>query len=137
MAASTSRRRQHARVERTSARCACGVFLRPQYRRVGTTWIVQSTRDYARICNAVVDGVKSDQVSKPLVACGVTAPRGNNEPTATRASVSPLAFLLGMWAAGARRFDWFLLQDEALLGRWQSGLLTVDGLRKPAFAVFA
>src|SRR4029077_16159783 len=36
------------------------VFLRPQYRRVGKTWIVQSGRDYARICNAVVSGVKSD-----------------------------------------------------------------------------
>ena len=209
------------------------VFLRPQYRRVGTTWIVQSARDYARICNAVVDGVKSDPVSKPLVACGVTAPRGNNQPGAARASASPLAFLQAMWAAGARGFDayahhpyygspsetpstppalgargqaptavtmgnlgvlvrevtrlygslriwiteygyqtnppdtafcvswanqalylrqswelarsnprvdvflWFLLQDEAPLGRWQSGLVTVDGVRKPAFAVFA
>ena len=34
-------------------------------------------------------------------------------------------------------FLWFLLQDEAPLGRWQSGLITVDGRRKPAFAVFA
>ena len=34
-------------------------------------------------------------------------------------------------------FLWFLLQDEAPLGRWQSGLLTVTGNRKPAFAVFA
>ena len=34
-------------------------------------------------------------------------------------------------------FLWFLLQDEAPLGRWQSGLITVDGRRKPAFAAFA
>jgi len=210
------------------------VFLRPQYRRVGKTWIVQSARDYARICNAVVTGVKSDPTAKPLVACGVTAPRGNNQPNTSRASISPLAFLQAMWAAGARGFDayahhpyygapsetpstppprgsrgqaptavtlgnlstlvrevtrrygsgmriwiteygyqtnppdktfgvswskqaaylrqayqlaranthvdvflWFLLQDEAALGRWQSGLITVGGVRKPSFATFA
>jgi hypothetical protein len=209
------------------------VFLRPQYRRVGTTWVVQSARDYARICNAVVAGLKSDSISKPLVACGVTAPRGNNQAGAVRASVSPFVFLRAMRAAGARGFDayahhpyygsrnetpstapasgpkgqpptavtmsnlgvlirevtrlygplriwitengyqtnppdrafgvswakqalylkqawgfaranprvdvflWFLLQDEAPLGRWQSGLITVGGRRKPAFAMFA
>jgi hypothetical protein len=209
------------------------VFLRPQYRRSGTAWVVQSARDYARICNAVVAGLKTGSVSKPLVACGVTAPRGNNRAGAARASVSPVVFLRAMRAAGARGFDvyahhpyygfrgetpstpptngavgqpptavtmgnlgvlikevtrlygplriwiteygyqtnppdrtfgvswanqalylrqawqlaranprvdmflWFLLQDEAPLGRWQSGLLSVDGTRKPAFATFA
>jgi hypothetical protein len=34
-------------------------------------------------------------------------------------------------------FLWFLLQDEAPLGRWQSGLITVGGRRKPAFDAFA
>jgi hypothetical protein len=193
---------------------------------------VQSARDYARICNAVVTGLKRSTISKPLVACGVTAPRGNNRAGAARASVSPLVFLRAMRAAGARGFDayahhpyygfrnetpstppvatnggaptavtmgnldalvrevtrlygplriwvteygyqtnppdkafgvswasqaayleqaylrvranpridvflWFLLQDEAPLGRWQSGLLTVAGVRKPSFAAFA
>ena len=32
---------------------------------------------------------------------------------------------------------WFLLQDEAPLGRWQSGLSRSREKRKPAFAVFA
>jgi hypothetical protein len=208
------------------------VFLRPQYVRSGDAWVVQSARDYARICNAVVAGLKSDTVSKPLVACGVTAPRGNNRAGAERASVSPLVFLRAMRAAGARGFDayahhpyygfrsetpstrpsspnggpptavtmgnlstlvgevtrlygplriwiteygyqtnppdtafgvtlanqaaylkqayrlaranprvdvflWFLLQDEVPLGRWQSGLITAGGARKPAFAAFA
>ena len=210
------------------------VFLRPQYRRVGGKWVVQSGRDYARICNAVVAGVKSGGGARALVACGVTAPRGNNEPSTARASVSPLAFVQAMWAAGARGFDayahhpyygapnetpstpppqgtrgqpptavtlgnfsslvrevtrrygssvrfwiteygyqtnppdktfgvswakqalylrqawqlaranprvdvflWFLLQDEARLGGWQSGLVTAGGTRKPAFATFA
>ena len=81
------------------------VFLRPQYQRVGSAWIVQSARDYARICNAVVTGLKSDTTSKPLVACGVTAPRGNNQAGSGRASVSPVVFLRAMRAAGARGFD--------------------------------
>jgi hypothetical protein len=34
-------------------------------------------------------------------------------------------------------FLWFLLQDEPLLGGWQSGLLTDTGKRKPAFRAFA
>ena len=29
---------------------------------------------------------------------------------------------------------WFLLRDEAAVGRWQSGLITFKGTRKPAFA---
>jgi hypothetical protein len=209
------------------------VFLRPQYRRVAGRWIVQSAVDYARVCNAVVDGVKSAPARGSLVACGVTAPRGNNRPGSSRASVSPLVFLRAMRAAGARGFDayahhpyygsrnetpttppaggpagqpptavtlgnldvlvrevtrlygrlriwiteygfqtnppdrgfgvswarqaaylreawsiaranprvdvflWFLLEDEAPLGRWQSGLVAADGTRKPAFAVLA
>ncbi len=209
------------------------VFLRPQYVRAGGVWVIQGARDYARICGAVVTGVKSDPVAGALVACGVTAPRGNNQPGASRASVSPLVFLRAMRNAGARGFDayahnpyygspyetpttpppagpsgqpstavtlgnlgalvrevtrlygplriwiteygyqtnppdrtfgvswakqalylrqaydvaranprvdvflWFLLQDEVPLGRWQSGLITVAGTRKPAFAVFA
>jgi len=209
------------------------VFLRPQYVRVHGAWVIQSARDYARICNAVVTGLKSDRVSRPLVACGVTAPRGNNQANSARASVSPLVFLRALRRAGARGFDayahnpyygspdetpstppppgptgrpssavtlgnlavlvsevtrlygplriwiteygyqtnppdhgfgvswakqalylrqayglvqanprvdvflWFLLQDETGIGRWQSGLVTVAGKRKPAFAAFA
>jgi len=32
---------------------------------------------------------------------------------------------------------WFLLKDQANLAAWQSGLLTVTGKKKPAFAAFA
>jgi hypothetical protein len=209
------------------------VFLRPQYRRVNGRWRIQSAVSYARICNAIVLGVKSVTVSRSLVACGVTAPRGNNQPGASRSSVSPLVFLRAMKSAGARGFDayahhpyygapsetpstppprglrgqaatavtmgnlntlireltrlygsmrvwiteygyqtnppdrtfgvswkkqadyleqawqlarrnprvdvflWVLLQDEVSLGRWQSGLISVEGERKPAFDVFA
>jgi hypothetical protein len=79
------------------------VFMRPQYVRSGRTWVIQSAKDYARICNAVVAGVRSARGGK--VACGVTAPRGNNNPNSGRASVSPLAFLRAMKQAGAQGFD--------------------------------
>ena len=82
------------------------VFLKPQYRHVGTTWVIQSARDYARICNAVVAGVKAGQTGGK-VACGATAPRGNNNPTSSRPSVSPLTFLAAMKRYGAAGFDAF------------------------------
>jgi hypothetical protein len=79
------------------------VFMRPQYVRSGSAWIIQSAKDYARICNAIVQGIHSVEGGK--VACGVTAPRGNNNPNSGRASVSPLAFLLALKKAGAKGFD--------------------------------
>jgi hypothetical protein len=81
------------------------IFLTPQYKRVGGTWVIQSARDYARICNAVYEGVHRTLIASEKVACGVTSPRGNNGPTTERPSVSPLAFLRAMKKAGARRFD--------------------------------
>ena len=33
-------------------------------------------------------------------------------------------------------FLWFLLRDEERLGGWQSGLMTVEGKRKPSFNAF-
>ena len=35
------------------------IGLIPQWRRVGRRWVIQSARDYARICNAVVDGIRT------------------------------------------------------------------------------
>jgi hypothetical protein len=80
------------------------VFLKPQYRRTGKTWAIQSGRDYAKICNAVVQGIKSVQRSSKI-ACGATGPRGNNNPNSSRPSVSPLPFLRAMKAGGAKGFD--------------------------------
>jgi hypothetical protein len=165
------------------------------------------------------------------VGCGVTSPRGNNNPSTARASVSPLAFLRASKKAGLKTFDawahhpyyagpsdqpttkpvtakgapatavtlgnisdlirevtrlygnkriwiteygyqtnppdrlfgvswarqaaylsqafaiarksqridmmlWFLLKDEAGLGGWQSGLLTINNRKKPSFTAF-
>jgi hypothetical protein len=81
------------------------VFLRRQYRRVAGRWVMQGAVDYARICNSIYSGVKSTLLAGQKVACGVTAPRGNNAPRASRASVSPLAFLRAAKKAGMKRFD--------------------------------
>jgi hypothetical protein len=80
-------------------------FLRPQYRKVGARWIAQSPIDYAKICNAVYKGVSITSLGASKVACGVTGPRGNNDPTSIRPAISPLAFLRGMKKAGAAKFD--------------------------------
>ena len=81
------------------------VFLFPQWRRVGRRYVIHSAIDYARICNAIWRGVHQTALRNERVACGVTAPRGNNNPRSSRPSVSPLAFLRAMKRAGARRFE--------------------------------
>ncbi|MGI9111520.1 MAG: hypothetical protein ACR2GT_04895 [Gaiellaceae bacterium] len=80
-------------------------FLRPQYRNVAGRWVAQSPIDYAKICNAIVKGVSVTTVGASRVACGVTAPRGNNNPNSDRPALSPIAFLRGMKKAGATGFD--------------------------------
>ena len=81
------------------------VFLTPQFRRVGSTWVVQSAVDYARICTAVYAGVHTAGVPGDEVACGLTAPRGNNAPAGPRPSVAPLTFVDAVHAAGLKHFD--------------------------------
>jgi hypothetical protein len=80
------------------------VFLSPQFKRVGRRYVVQSARDYAKICNAIVAGVRSARAGQKI-ACGVTGPRGNNQARGPRPSISPLPFLRAMKRAGARGFD--------------------------------
>jgi hypothetical protein len=80
-------------------------FLRPQYRKVGGRYIAQSPIDYAKICNAIYRGISITTVGASKVACGVTGPRGNNQPNSARPSLAPIAFLRGMKKAGATKFD--------------------------------
>jgi hypothetical protein len=77
------------------------VFLSPQYQ--GTE--IVSAGVYAALCEAVVSGVKSTQIPGEVVACGATAPRGNNNPNSARPSVSPIAFLRAFARAGGGGFD--------------------------------
>ena len=81
------------------------VFLRPQYKRIEGGWRIESARIYASICNAIVAGIRATAVRGEKIACGVTAPRGNNAPQSSRPSVSPLAFIRAMRRMGAKGFD--------------------------------
>jgi hypothetical protein len=83
------------------------IGLKQQYRRVRGRWIVQSAIDYAKICTAVYDGVHRTLIKGERVGCGVTGPRGNNQPRSSRPTVSPLAFMRALKGAGlsARKFD--------------------------------
>jgi len=81
------------------------VFLTPQYRYVKRKWVNQGAIDYKNICEAIYAGVHAARVSGDKVGCGLTAPRGNNNPGEPRASVSPLAFLKAVHAAGLKHFD--------------------------------
>ena len=81
------------------------VFLTPQYKKTSNGWIVQSAIDYAKICNAIYSGVHATFGANERVACGVTAPRGNNDPSSSRPSVSPLAFIRAAKKGGLKTFD--------------------------------
>jgi hypothetical protein len=79
--------------------------LKPQWRKIGGRWVIQSARDYARICNAIYDGIHLTLLRGEQVACGVTTARGNNAPGTRRPSVAPIGFLRAVKAAGLRQFD--------------------------------
>ena len=81
------------------------IFLTPQYTRSGGKWVVASAVSYAKICNAIYTGIHSVGLSGEKVACGVTAPKGNDAPATSRASVDPLSFLIAAKNAGMKRFD--------------------------------
>ena len=81
------------------------LFLKRQFRKTVDGWLVQSAIDYAKICAAVYSGVHGTLVASERVACGVTAPRGNNSPGSSRPSASPLTFMRAVRAAGLKTFD--------------------------------
>jgi hypothetical protein len=81
------------------------VFLKPQWKQVGTKWRPQSAYDYAKICSAVWAGVHSTHIKGEKVACGATGPRGNDAPRSSRPSTSPLVFMTWLRRAGAKHFD--------------------------------
>jgi hypothetical protein len=80
------------------------IFLFPQFRFIGGRYRPVSPAVYAKMCNAIWSGVHQTGLRGEKVACGVTAPRGNNSGAQPRSSLSPIPFLRGMRRAGAR-FD--------------------------------
>ncbi|HEX5448995.1 MAG TPA: DUF5722 domain-containing protein [Gaiellaceae bacterium] len=81
------------------------LFLAPQYKKIAGKWTIQSAKDYARICNAIYTGVHASLRANERVACGGTAPRGNNNPSSSRPSISPLAFLAACKKDKLKTFD--------------------------------
>ncbi|MEK6274719.1 MAG: hypothetical protein AABM30_05205 [Actinomycetota bacterium] len=81
------------------------VFLRPQFLYAGNgRYKAVSPGIYTKMCNAIWSGIHLTGLGGEKVACGVTAPRGNNSGQQPRSSLSPIPFLRGMKRAGAR-FD--------------------------------
>ena len=56
------------------------VFLKPQFVRSGSKWVMQSPKDYARICNAVVKAVKSVHYTRTRSPAASRRRAGNNQP---------------------------------------------------------
>jgi hypothetical protein len=81
------------------------VFLKPQYKRDGKKWVMLSAINYAKICNSIYNGVHGTGLTQERVACGATAPRGNNNPASSRPSVSPISFLKAVKVHGLVTFD--------------------------------
>jgi hypothetical protein len=87
------------------------IWLSPQYVRSGGKWVIESAIQYAKICNAVYQGVHTALITtnEPIpgeqVACGVTGPKGNDAPGTARASVDPISFLVAAKKAGMENFD--------------------------------
>jgi hypothetical protein len=80
------------------------VELSPQFMRSHGKWVMAAPAIYAKICTAVYEAVHAAE-ENASVGCGATAPRGDNSPESTRPSISPLAFLRAVKAAGLRSFD--------------------------------
>jgi hypothetical protein len=109
------------------------LWLTPQYKRVGGAWQVESAVQYAKICNAVYNGVHSLGLG-PLrgvqVACGVTGPKGNDAPASGRASVDPLTFMSAAKKAGMKSFDAYAHHPYADLGNESPSFIPVGKYKR-------
>jgi len=81
------------------------VFLLPQWQKFGRRFIPIAARTYVQMCTAIWSGVHASHLSKEVVGCGATDPRGNNAARSRRPSISPLAFLAALKKYGLRHFD--------------------------------
>jgi hypothetical protein len=83
------------------------LFLFPQFIRTKKgVFLKQAAKNYAKICNSIVAGIhRAARLRGEKVACGVTAPRGNNNPRSRRQSISPISFVRQLKRFGARGFD--------------------------------
>jgi len=79
--------------------------LYPQYKRINGKWVMLSAINYTKICNAVYTGVHTTLLAGEKVACGVTAPRGNDHAGGVRGTPTPMSFMAALKKAHLRKFD--------------------------------
>jgi hypothetical protein len=105
------------------------IWLAPQYKRVGGKWRVESAFQYAKICNAIYNGVHTPglALTGEKVACGVTGPKGNDAPTTTRPSVDPITFLVQAKHFGMKKFDVYAHHPYADIGNNESPTFVPKG----------
>ena len=93
------------------------IFLQPQWQKLGKGYIPIAARNYVGICTAVFTGVHSSHLSKEVVGCGATDPRGNNAPRSNRPSISPIAFLNALHRYGLKRRGFDVYAHHPYYGR--------------------
>jgi hypothetical protein len=105
------------------------IWLSPQYKRIGTKWRVESAFQYAKICNAIYNGVHTPglALTGEKVACGVTGPKGNDAPTTSRPSVDPITFLVQAKKFGMKKFDVYAHHPYADIGNNESPTFVPKG----------
>ena len=105
------------------------IWLAPQYKRIGGKWRVESAFQYAKICNAIYNGVHTPglALTGEKVACGVTGPKGNDAPTTTRPSVDPITFLVQAKHFGMKKFDVYAHHPYADIGNNESPTFVPKG----------
>jgi hypothetical protein len=108
------------------------IWLAPQYKRIGRAWRVESAFQYAKICNAIYNGIHTPGLALPgeQVACGVTGPKGNDAPTTTRPSVDPLTFLTAAHKYGMKKFDVYAHHPYPDVGATDPPAFVPTGKRK-------
>jgi hypothetical protein len=105
------------------------IWLSPQYKRVGKSWRVESAFQYAKICNAIYNGIHTPglALTGEKVACGVTGPKGNDAPTTSRPSVDPITFLVQAKKFGMKKFDVYAHHPYADIGNNESPTFVPKG----------
>ncbi len=96
------------------------LFLSPQWAKVGRKCVKTrgrrcvkfaaryapvAGRNYVAICRAIHAGIHATHLSKEVVGCGATDPRGNNAARNRRPSISPVAFITDLRHYGLRSRD--------------------------------
>jgi hypothetical protein len=79
--------------------------LYPQYKRIHGKYVMVSALNYAKICTAIYTGVHSTLLKGEKVACGVTAPGGNDNARGKRGSPTPMSFMAALKKYHLKKFD--------------------------------